>query len=302
MSAVVKLDLRLPGFGSAALLTMICTLPALAAPPDSGKWEAAFLTANEPKPVRMAVAPIGDETLAVTVLPGGADTTGSTLSSAGLAVSMKIAGFDRVCRLAFLQPLTSESAPARREWLDRVGPHATGTLVVSGTGGKSTARMGGWVKRIGGKILPLALLRVTFSTTAPPPGTALLDDQGRIAALLLRERAEDGACFAIPAEAVLRVFHRIAAKRDPRHGWVGLTLKPESELPRIVRVFEKSPAAISGVQPNDVLVSVGDRSVDEYADAVNAFFYLVPGTPVTVKLLRAGSPRELTLVPAEPQG
>jgi S1-C subfamily serine protease len=302
MPAAAKSDLQSRSLGSAALLLIFCATAALAAPPDDGKWEAVFPSEKESAPIRMAVAPIGEGTMAVTVMPGGTDAAGCSLSLAGRPVAMKLAGFDPVSRLAFLPPAEGSGFPARCKWLDRVGPHSDGTLAVSGAAGKSTARMGGWAKRIGGKILPLALLRVTFSGNAPPPGTALVDAEGQIAALLLRERTEDGTCFAIPAEAVLRVFHRITVKRDPRRGWLGLSLKPETELPRIVRVFEKSPAAASGVLPDDVLVSVGDRRVEEYADAVNAFFYLVPGKAVSVKLLRGGKPLEFSLVPTEPQG
>lgn len=41
--------------------------------------------------------------------------------------------------------------------------------------------------------------------------------------------------------------------------------------------------------------------ITDYADAANALFYLVPGQPVRVKLLRGTHPLEFTVTPTGPQ-
>jgi hypothetical protein len=42
---------------------------------------------------------------------------------------------------------------------------------------------------------------------------------------------------------------------------------------------------------------VGSRQISDYADAANAFFYLIPGQAVRVKLLRGVDQLDFTLTP-----
>jgi S1-C subfamily serine protease len=62
-----------------------------------------------------------------------------------------------------------------------------------------------------------------------------------------------------------------------------------------------SPSATAGIQEGDVLVSIGSRQISDYADAANAFFYLVPGKQVQVKLKRGDLLLELNLTPLAPR-
>ena len=84
-------------------------------------------------------------------------------------------------------------------------------------------------------------------------------------------------------------------------GWIGLGLRAESQTPQVSRVLPDSPAARAGIRANDHLMKIGSRVVNDYADASNAFFYLVPGQPVTVKLSRGQEQLEFTLTPGPPQ-
>jgi S1-C subfamily serine protease len=163
-------------------------------------------------------------------------------------------------------------------------------------------RTTGWVKQVGGKILPLALLRVNFSNSVPPPGTPLLDDAGRVVAIVFQSSGGGNVGYALPAEAVHRVLRDISSGGQLSRGWLGLALRAESQVPRISRVLPDSPAAAAGIQPNDVLLSIGSRQITDYADAANAFFYLVPGQPVRVKLLRNVEQLEFSLTPTRPKG
>jgi len=51
------------------------------------------------------------------------------------------------------------------------------------------------------------------------------------------------------------------------------------------------------LQPGDVLLQVGAYLVSEYAEAVNACYYLVAGRPVKVRVLRGTEVLEVELVP-----
>lgn len=107
--------------------------------------------------------------------------------------------------------------------------------------------------------------------------------------------------YAIPAEAVHRVRQDILQGGRLIRAWSGIALRAESQTPQISRILPDSPAASAGIQANDVLLSIGTRRIVDYADAANAFFYLIPGQPVSVKLQRAGSPMEFTLTPIKPR-
>ncbi len=168
--------------------------------------------------------------------------------------------------------------------------------------GPQACRATGWIKQVGNKVLPLALLQVSFNQAVPPPGTPLVDSQQRIAAIVFQSSGNGNIGYAIPADAVHRVRRDLANGGRLRRGWLGLSLRAESTSPKVVKVLANSPAANAGIQPADVLLSVDSRRIADYADAANAFFYLVPGQPVRVKLLRGTKPLEFTVTPTRPQG
>ncbi len=84
-------------------------------------------------------------------------------------------------------------------------------------------------------------------------------------------------------------------------GWLGFSLRAETQSPQMVRVLPKSPAAGAGIKPADVLLGVGTRPITDYVDAGNAFFYLISGQPGRVKLLRGVEQLERPLTPTRPQ-
>lgn len=150
-------------------------------------------------------------------------------------------------------------------------------------------------------MLPLALLRVNFEQSVPPPGTPLVDSAGRVVAIVFQGSGAANTGYAIPAEAVHRVRRDISKGGGLVRGWLGLSLRAENQTPQIVRILPNSPAATVGIRPGDVLVSVGSRQIADYADAVNAFFYLIPGRTVPVKVVRGVEKLDFNLTPVPPK-
>ncbi|MCU0749054.1 MAG: PDZ domain-containing protein [Akkermansiaceae bacterium] len=241
----------------------------------------------------------GDSTL-VSVIAGGADARNPTLRVGSQVVPVQIIGHDPVSRLGFYR-IDGQPTPKSMDWLESAGNSAGATLQAMGPAGSVKCRSTGWVKQVGGKILPLALLSVTFDRTVPPPGTPLLDSAGRVAAILFQASGSGTVGYAIPAEAVHRVRRDVSNGGQLVRGWLGLSLRAENQSPQIVRVLPQSPAAKAGILPGDVLTAVGTRTITDYADAANAFFYLIPGETVRVKLLRGVEPMEFPLTPISPQ-
>jgi len=257
-----------------------------------------FSAANG-KIAESTAVPVEGDTILVVVVAAGADFSNPKLLQGSRPVPAKVIGHDPVSRLQFLQ-VQSGISPKSFEWLGDTGDSASASLIAMGPGGPVKCRTTGWVKQVGGKILPLALFRVTFVGAVPPPGTPLMDDVGRVAAVVFQDAGVASTGYAIPAEAVRRVQRDICTSGQLVRGWLGLSLRAETQSPQVVRVLPESPASAAGIQPGDVLVSVGSRQISDYADAANAFFYLVPGHPVKVKLLRGVDQLEYSLTPTRP--
>ncbi len=210
-------------------------------------------------------------------------------------VSATLAGSDSVSRLTFLVP---DRPPAVRvRWAPAAGASVSGILSVPTAGASRTGRGTGWVKQVHGKILPFALFRVNFDAPPPLPGSPLVDSSGAIVGLVFQSTGSGGSVYAIPAEAVRRVACGLLRDGRVARGWIGVSLEAGATIPQIVRVWPDSPAAKAGIRPSDVILRIGSRHISDYADAANAFFYLVPEEAVRVKLLRGVDQLEFTLLP-----
>ncbi len=239
------------------------------------------------------------ETVAVTVVNPGEDPTSANLQLGNRNIPVEAILQDPVSRLEFLtvnQGQKLHPVP----WNTEVGKNANAALQALEADGPSPCRSTGWVKHVDGKILPFALLSVDFSGGVPSPGTAVVDDHGAVVGIVFQASGTDNIGYVIPAEAVLRVRHDLARGSALVRGWLGLALHTGVQIPQISRILAESPAAEAGIQVGDIIVSVGSRKITDYADAANAFFYAIPGKPLTLSLRRGEQTREVTLIPTKP--
>lgn len=257
-----------------------------------------FATESNGKTLESTAVPMEGNSVLVAVVAGGAAPQSLKLRIGNRQIPMKFIGHDPVSRLQFVQA-EDRSTLKSVEWLNEIGASSNTSLIAMGPSGPVKCRSTGWVKQVGGKILPFALLRVTFGGIVPPAGTPLMDDSGRVAAIVFQDAGSGNVGYAIPAEAVHRVQQDICNGGQLIRGWLGLSLRAESQSPQVVRVLPDSPASTAGIRSGDVIAAIGTRLVTDYADAVNAFFYLIPGQPVKVKLLRGVDQLEFVLTPAK---
>jgi S1-C subfamily serine protease len=251
------------------------------------------------RPCESIAMPLNEQGLLVTVFSPGANINAPSLRSDGRSLPLRVIGHDPVTRLGFLQ-LAEAGAAHPAEWLSDARGCIGTQLRAEGAGSPIKCLAAGWVKQIGGKVLPLALMQVNFDRSVPSAGTPLIDAQGKVTGIVF-QGVGGNAGYAIPAEAVHRVRRDVCNGGRLVRGWLGLTLNPESDSPRVVRVFSQSPAAGAGVLPGDVLLAVGSRQIRDYADAANAFFYLVPQQATQVKLMRGGRPLVVSITPGMPR-
>lgn len=265
----------------------------------SPRWQVSYPPAAHGRPSESVAVAIPNESILVAVVLAGSDATQPSVRMGNRVVPVQLIGHDPVSRLGFFR-VEGSLAPKSPPWLEEIGGAST-SLQAQTPDGPVKCRSTGWVKQVGGKILPLALLRVNFDRAVPPPGTPLLDAEGRIAAIVFQSSGNGNAGYAIPAEAIHRVREDVCTRGKVVRGWIGLALRAENQSPQIVRVLPRSPAALAGIRPGDVLLGVGQRQIADYADAANAFFYLTPGQAVKVRILRGADPLDFTLTPTPPQ-
>jgi serine protease Do len=114
---------------------------------------------------------------------------------------------------------------------------------------------------------------------------------------------------AIPSNLVRSVADALIRDGHVRRSWTGLELQPriEDAAPRgalVSSVAPASPAAVAGLRPGDLLVSVNGQAVDvRYAEQLppvnQQLFALAVGQPARFGVLRGGTETTLTVTPGE---
>jgi S1-C subfamily serine protease len=272
----------------AALISAFCGLvPAVG---QEAAWSATFH--DKERQATSAVFAVADGRHLVAVALSGTDAAGGRLKLAGRELPADVF-VDPVSRLVLFR---IAGAPAAALPLLAAAPAAGGTEFRHGVAGRGVIT--GWRKQIGDKILPLFLLTVEYAGVPPPPGTALVNEAGAVMAVA-HESTGPQAGYALPVEVVRHVLESVQASGRVAKGWLGLRLQPAAAAPRVTGVDAGSPSARAGVRAGDLLLQVDSRRLGEYADAVNAFYFLRPGTPALLRIQRDGEQLTLSVTPAE---
>ncbi len=262
MSALVKShQLALPclvGLSAGLMISVCCGQPIPAVP----QLHVSFQVASGGNSAKSMAVPVESAGLLVAIVANGSDSHQPQLFSGQQKVLAKVLGFDPISRLQFLQIKNEISQPVSA-WLPEVDGHANSHLTAQTLTGPVQCRTLGWTKLIGGKVLPLALLRVAFDGEVPLPGTPLVTKGGGIVAIVFQASATGKEAYAIPAEAVHRVRRDLCEGRPLIRGWLGLALRAENQIPQVVRVLPDSPAARAGTLPGDVLTHIGKRKISD---------------------------------------
>jgi serine protease Do len=116
-----------------------------------------------------------------------------------------------------------------------------------------------------------------------------------------------GLSFAIPVDVARNVITQLRDSGTVRRGYLGVGYEDVSpslaeafnlNLPHgalVNRVVAGSPAALAGIRTGDVVTSVDGQAVRTGADLPYLVGLLLPGTEITLGLVRNGEPLELSL-------
>ena len=140
-------------------------------------------------------------------------------------------------------------------------------------------------------------------------GGALVDLNGNLlginSAIYSRTGGSQGIGFAIPSNLARQVMEQILENGVVTRGWVGIGVQditPElAESLKLARtsgalitdVVSGGPADVAGLKPGDMLLSVGDKPVNDYAGSLEAIAALKPKTSTVLKVQR--NSREVNL-------
>jgi S1-C subfamily serine protease len=250
---------------------------------------------------------------------GASDARGRAAFIDGSEPAFEVVGRDALTDLALIRADAPALVPAE---LGDAGGLRVGQLVVAignphGLGGTVTA---GVVSALG-RSLPARSGRaqrwipnVIQTDAALNPGNsggALADSRGRVIGINTA-LAGIGLGLAVPIDTTTRrIIGELMSTGRVRRAFVGITggdrpLPPavRAELGRataveVITVEPEGPAAVAGIRPEDLVVSVGGEPVAGMDDLLRLIPGEAVGVPVQVGVVRAGRRLELELVPAE---
>ena len=144
-------------------------------------------------------------------------------------------------------------------------------------------------------------------------GGALVDVNGNLqginTAIYSRSGGSMGIGFAIPVSTAKLVMEGIVKDGQVTRGWIGV--EPNDLSPELAETFgvkakqgviitgvlQNGPAALSGIRPGDVVVSVAGKQVTNVSELLTNVAALKPGTASKFNLLRRDEKVELDVTP-----
>ncbi len=250
---------------------------------------------------------------------GRSDTRGRATFGDGREERFDVVGRDPLSDLALLRSEGDGLVPAELGDAEQL---RVGQLVVAignphGLGGSVTA---GVVSALG-RSLPARSRRagriidnVIQTDAALNPGSsggALADSRGRVVGINTAV-AGVGLGLAVPINAATqRVIAGLMSDGRVRRAYLGIAGGPRPVPPQaraatgsttcveVVEVVEGGPAALAGIRPEDLILTVNGTRTERVEDLQHLMVADLIGTPVSVRLLRAGRLVELELEPVE---
>jgi S1-C subfamily serine protease len=154
------------------------------------------------------------------------------------------------------------------------------------------------------------MLQIDAPVAPAAAGGALCDDRGAVVGLTTSVVDGDGQLgFAIPIDLVLWVAHDIIETGRARHVWIGVEgidldmvsapLAGVDAGAHVRDVVEGGPAALAGLQADDVIVAIDGRPVASMSALVIALRGHRPGDSVAMDYVRSGNRHTLKITLAE---
>ncbi len=142
-------------------------------------------------------------------------------------------------------------------------------------------------------------------------GGALVNPDGALVgintAIFSRSGGSQGIGFAIPANLAHSIMNELVTRGRVIRGWLGIEAQALSRelaasfglrTPQgviVAGVVEDGPAAKAGLQPGDVLLSIGGQVILDARATMSDIASVPPGTELPLTIVRGGERMEMTL-------
>lgn len=172
------------------------------------------------------------------------------------------------------------------------------SVYTSATDRTEVSSVVGRVYRFQGKVLPLAVLRANHSSKAPVLGSGIYNADGKLVAMVRQAVYNNpNSSYCLPAEVITRIMADHKRNGRVSRCWIGIIMDELVAPPIIESVRPDSPAKKAGLKNGDIILSIGGQQVKEYAEVVDAFFYLVAGESKKFSVLRGTKVMEFDVTP-----
>lgn len=173
----------------------------------------------------------------------------------------------------------------------------------------------------GGEAMRMDSVCAVASPAQPPPGSACVDAEGRLAglavgglpaALARRPGAVPVATtFVVPSSRIASVVRQLRERGRVVRAYYGAVIGPVPEVLRahvdglpasacaVTRVIPGAPAERGGLLPNDVVLSIDGRTYPDPGYVGEALLDKAPGAPVELRILRGRQERTIAVTPDE---
>jgi S1-C subfamily serine protease len=158
------------------------------------------------------------------------------------------------------------------------------------------------------------MIQTDAPTAAGSSGGALCDGSGSVIGMTTAiststDPAANALSYAIPIDIVRAIADDIIETGSARHSWLGVEgadLDPINAKDigvtggaKVTRVIDSSPAALAGLQPDDVITALDGTKVTSMSAFAVALRGLHPGDSITLEVRRAGSSQTMTITLGE---
>jgi S1-C subfamily serine protease len=248
---------------------------------------------------------LDDQGTLATVVELGSDANKAVLHAGDKKVPLKFVVKDADSRVAIYR-MSVDSADLLKSPAGLGSSHALGPadkLYGSATERTNPSRLVCRVKRFQGKVLPLAVLRVNHPASPPAVGSGIYNGKGELVGLLRQDvyNAKKSS-YCLPVEVITRILKDHKLNERVSRCWIGIIMDQQVASPIVESVRPGSPASQAGLRKGDIIVSIGGRNVSEYAEVVDAFYYLVSGVAEKFRVLRGTEVMEFEVVPQTSPG
>lgn len=229
----------------------------------------------------------------------GGEAEGMVVSAGALRLPARRLAADKRSGVAFLKVDAETPALAVRDDLAPQGTEVAALGFPMGGGLESSSgRVVAHEIQNGGRFFATTHLRALVEAQPGMGGAPLLDEEGRVAGMVVSKTESALGCFALPGPALLKARSDQLRFGGPRYGWLGIEIERIDPLEpnpaaRVAAVTGGGPADRAGVLPGDVIRRVGAKPVASAFDLLDAVFFLTAGETVRLVVERKGEAREL---------